>query len=177
MKKLHSMLAALLVVSVTAPAAAQQPRASQRGTVSQTIHTTNITITYDRPVARGRVLFGDGGIVVYDALWTPGANRATILEVSGDVRIADKPVPAGKYSVWTIPRADQWTFILNRVWDTQHAIYPGDDDDMLRIAVVPVAGAHMETLAYYFPVVGPYNAVLHIHWGELVLPIPIDVGR
>lgn len=163
-----------------APAAARQdegPPASQHGTVSQTINRTVITIEYDRPVARGRQLFGDDGIVVDDALWTPGANRATNIAFSTDVTVAGKPVPAGRYSLWTIPRDGAWTVILNQTWDTHHAIYPGDVDDVLRMEIATTPGSHMETLVLYFPVVGPYSATLNVHWGETVLPIEIGVPR
>jgi hypothetical protein len=168
---------ALVLLPPTPAALAQTPPASQHGTVSQTINTTVISIEYDRPVARGRVLFGDSAVVKYGALWTPGANRATILESSRACRIAGQLVPAGKYSIWTVPGRDEWTLILNRTWNTHHAIYPGEADDVARIRLKPEAGAHMETLAYYFPVVEAYRAVLHIHWGTVVLAVPIDVDR
>jgi hypothetical protein len=170
-------VAAAVTVVWALPVAAQAPPASQRGTVSQTINGTIVSVTYDRPNARGRTLFSDEGIVVYGALWTPGANRATILELSRDARVAGQPVPAGKYSVWTIPGASEWRFILNRTWDTHHAIYPGDVDDVMRVRLTPARGAHMEALAFYFPMVGPYAATLQLHWGELTLAIPIEVDR
>lgn len=175
---LASALLLLLLAPVT-PAVAQEdgPPASQHGTVSQTINRTVITIEYDRPVARGRELFGPDGIVVSDALWTPGANRATNIEFTTEVTFAGAVVPAGRYSLWTIPREGAWTVILNRRWDTHHAIYPGDVDDVVRTGIETVSGAHMETLAIYFPVVGPYSATLHVHWGETVLPIELLVPR
>jgi hypothetical protein len=86
-------------------------------------------------------------------------------------------VPAGRYSVWFIPARGEWTFIVNRVWDSHHAIYPGDTNDVFRVKLKPETGAHMETLAFYFPLVGPYNAVLHMHWGATVVAIPIDVDH
>ncbi|MGH7500567.1 MAG: DUF2911 domain-containing protein [Longimicrobiales bacterium] len=165
------------VSAMTSPIEAQTPRPSQHGTVSQTIHTTTITVEYDRPVARGRQLFGDDGIVVHDALWTPGANRATILELSAPARVAGEDVPAGRYGVWTIPGANEWTLILNRTWDTSHAIYPGPESEAMRTTIRTERGAHMETLAFYFPVVGPYSATLLLHWGEVIVPIPIEVER
>jgi hypothetical protein len=182
MRCVRALLLLVPYVAVPAQVAGQDeerqgPPASQHGTISQTVNTTDITVTYDRPSARGRVLFGVEDLVVYDALWTPGANRATTLEFSRDVRVAGQPVPAGRYSVWTIPAADDWTLILNRVWDTHHAIYPGDVDDVLRIQLTPESGAHMETLAIYFPVVGPYETTMRIHWGQTILPVPIEVGR
>ena len=175
MKQLLVYTAALLVAS--AHAQAQDPPASQHATVSQTINKTVVTVTYDRPVARGRVLFGDNGVVKYGTTWTAGANRATIVELSTGARIAGQQVPAGKYSLWTLPGRDEWTLILNRKWDAHHAQYPGEREDQLRVMLKPQTGAHMEALAYYFPVVGPYSATLHLHWGEVVLPIPIDAER
>lgn len=173
-----AVIAVALLAVYARPGAAQEPPASQRGTVSQNIHTTTVHITYDRPSSRGRTLFGEeGAVVTYDALWTPGANRATILELSRPARIFGQELPAAKYSVWTIPSAGEWTFILNRTWDTHHAIYPGEADDALRVSVAPESGPHMETLAVYFPVVEAYRAIMHVHWGSTVLAVPIDVNR
>jgi hypothetical protein len=66
---------------------------------------------------------------------------------------------------------------LNRVWDTHHSIYPGEETDAIRVELPVERGAHMEALAWYFPVVGPYAATLRMHWGDLILPIPIEVAR
>jgi hypothetical protein len=172
------LTAAAMAPAVGATAAAQEPDrppASQHGTVSQTVNRTVISAGYDRPVARGRVLFGDSGLVAYGALWTPGANRATWLEFSTNVEINGTTVSAGRYSLWTIPRNGTWTVILNRTWDTNHAIYPGDVDDVLRIEVPTSRGEHMEALAIYFPVVGPWETEMRIHWGSIVLPLTIAV--
>jgi len=68
--------AALVAAATFASAAcAQQPPASQHGTVAQAVNTTVITLEYDRPVLRGRSIFGE--LLDYDVVWTPGANRAT----------------------------------------------------------------------------------------------------
>jgi hypothetical protein len=177
-----SPLAIALGLAATLPAntlaqEASGPPASQHATVAQTVNRTTITAGYDRPVARGRVLFGDDGLIAYDALWTPGANRATWLEFSTDVEINGNSVPAGRYSLWTIPRSGPWTAILNRTWDTHHAIYPGDEDDALRLDVSTEQGAYMETLALYFPVVGPYSTTLRVHWGTVSFALQIEVPR
>lgn len=177
-----SPLAIALGLAATLPAntlaqEASGPPASQHATVAQTVNRTTITAGYDRPVARGRVLFGDDGLIAYDALWTPGANRATWLEFSTDVEINGRPVPAGRYSLWTIPRSGPWTAILNRTWDTHHAIYPGDEDDALRLDVSTEPAAHMEALALYFPVVGPYSTTLRVHWGTVSFALQIEVPR
>jgi len=171
------VIAAFLLTAGSLSAQEEGPPASQHGSVSQTINRTVITIEYDRPVARGRQLFGEEGIVVSEALWTPGANRATNIAFSTEVTFAGTPVPAGRYSLWTVPRDGAWTVILNRTWDTHHAIYPGDADDIVRAEIVTTPGTHMETLAFYFPTVGPYSATLNLHWGETILPLEIRVPR
>lgn len=71
----------------TETAYAQTVKKSQKGTISQTIATTNIQIEYFRPVARDRMLFGEDGIISYDAIWMPGANDATTIEISEDISV------------------------------------------------------------------------------------------
>lgn len=77
---------------------------SQAAAVSQRIANTEVTITYSRPVARGRALFGE--LVPYGKVWNPGADQATAVAISRDVHVNDQPLPAGKYSLWAIPAAD-----------------------------------------------------------------------
>ena len=173
-------------VEPTAQAAVSQPaaveseiipiedvQASQSASVSQTIATTQITITYDRPVARGRELFG--GIVAYGEIWNPGANDATKVSFSQPVTINGMSLPAGDYSIWAIPAPDEWVVIFNRAADVYHEPYPGEATDELRLMVAPESGQHMETLAFYFPAVEKKDAELRLHWGETIVPLQITV--
>ena len=81
--------------------ALENVKASQSGSVWQEVANTSITVTYDRPVARGRELFG--GIVPFAEVWNPGANDATAISFSRDVSINGHSLSAGKYSLWAIP--------------------------------------------------------------------------
>jgi hypothetical protein len=148
-------------------------RKSQAAAVSQRIANTEITVTYSRPVARGRQLFG--ALVPFDQVWNPGADQATAVAVTRDVRVNDKPLPAGKYSVWVVPRPELWTVIFNTRAEVYHTPYPGEADDALRLDVRPEQGPHMETLSFYFPVVEGKEAVLRLHWGETMVPLSIRV--
>jgi hypothetical protein len=160
-----------LVGFVARPGAAQEIPKSQHATVSQEVAHTEITVVYDRPVARGRPLFG--ALVPWGQVWTPGANVATTLEVSRNVQINGAALPAGKYSVWAIPDTARWTIIFNRVAVAFHLNYPAGKD-VLRVAATPRAGPHMETLAFYFPVADSTHAELDLHWGETVVPLLIE---
>jgi hypothetical protein len=150
-----------------------QVQASQSGSVTQTVATTEITVTYDRPVARGRELFG--GIVAYGEIWNPGANDATKIEISHPITINGESLDAGAYSVWAIPDPEEWAVIFSSAADVYHTPYPGEEHDALRLVVSPASGDHMETLAFYFPAVEKKDTVLRLHWGETVIAFDITV--
>jgi hypothetical protein len=167
-------VALLLALPAARDARAQEPRRSQRAGVMQMIGTTKVEITYARPVARGRTLFGD--LVPYGRIWNPGADSATAIIVSAPVRINGSELPAGSYSIWATPGESEWTFIFSRAYPVWHVPYRGGQD-ALRITAVPQRGSHMETLAFYFPVVEGLTATLNFHWGEVVVPLRIEAER
>lgn len=170
-----SYVAATLAVFAFSDSAEAQPQASQHGAVSQIVNSTTITLEYDRPVLRGRTLFVE--LLDYDVVWTPGANRATWLEFSEPVEIEGHALDAGRYGVWTIPQEHgPWEVILVSDWDAHHSFFPFEAE-VARFDVEPEHGAHMEVLAFYFPVVGPYETTLRFHWGDIVLPLQIAVGH
>ncbi len=172
-KSASSKLVALVAI-ISAPACAQGIPFSQHGSVTQRVGFTDISIEYNRPVARGRTLFGESRAVVkYGEIWHPGADSATTINFSRDVLIEGQPLKAGSYTLWTIPGADVWTVILSRAVHVFHIPYPGAAQDALRVTVKPETGAHMDALAYYFPVVAPDSGVLRLHWGETIVPIHI----
>jgi len=166
-------LAALAVALVAGPLVAQRARPSQHGTVSQRVGQTDIAVVYNRPVARGRTLFGTGGVVRWGRVWNPGADSATTISFSRNVHIGGQEVRAGRYTLWVIPDPDRWTVILSRAVDVFHTPYPGEAQDALRFMVTPEHGDHMEVLAFYFPVVAADSAVLRLHWGETIVPMTI----
>ena len=94
--------------------------------------------------------------------------------MSTDVKIDGQKLPAGAYSVWTEPDPEAWTVIFNRSAQAWHTRYPAGQD-ALRIKVTPRTGAHMETLAFYFPMVDDHKAELVLHWGTVVVPMAIEV--
>ena len=146
---------------------------SQAAAVSQWIANTEITVTYSRPVARGRELFG--ALVPHDQVWNPGADQATAILMTRDIQVNERPLPAGKYSLWVIPRPNTWTVIFSKASDVYHTPYPGEDQDALRLDVRPEQGPHMEVLAFYFPSVEGKDAVLRLHWGTVMVPLSIRV--
>ncbi len=161
----------LTVGALHRPAVSSAPiPLSQHGSVSQSIAGTEITIEYNRPVARGRVLFG--GVVPWGKPWCPGADSATRLSVSRPIQVNGATLPAGAYSIWAIPDTAHWTVIFSRAAHVFHIPYP-QGQDALRVTTAPRAASHMETLGFYFPMVDSTRAELVLHWGETEVPLAI----
>jgi hypothetical protein len=94
---------------------------SPADSVQASIGGASLTVRYNRPSMRGRMIFG--GVVPWNKVWRTGANAATTLETSADLLLAGTSIPAGKYSLWTIPSASAWKLIINRntgQWGTEY---------------------------------------------------------
>lgn len=111
-------------------------RVSPPATVTQTIKGgATITIEYSQPSLKGRTI-GTDSFVPYGKVWRTGANEATVFTVSKDVKVEGKPLPAGKYSLYTIPGEKEWTIIFNKTfkqWGTNYK----EADDQLRVTTKP----------------------------------------
>ncbi len=134
---LASAAALATALGVQEQQAAPAVRPSQHGSVSQQIAGTKITIEYNRPVARGRELFG--ALVPWGRVWCPGADTCTSIELSTDVKIDGQAFAAGSYSLWAEPDREHWTMIFNRSTPVFHTRYPAGQD-ALRIQVTPKTG-------------------------------------
>jgi hypothetical protein len=164
-------LSGAVFLAQATPSAQQIPR-SQHGAVTQQIATTRIHIEYDRPVARGRDLFGT--LVPWGKIWSPSANNAAVITFSTDVRINEQPLAKGTYSLWAEPDPARWTIIFNRAHPVFHLRYP-PAQDALRVTATPREGTHMETLAFYFSLADEKRGELVLHWGTVVVPLRLDV--
>ena len=164
-----------LMVAASPTVHAQGYPFSQRGTVSQRVAFTDLSIEYGRPTARGRALFGT--LVPWDSIWHPGADLATHLTISRDITLEGQPVARGTYTLWLIPRASgAWTFILNRTTKVQHTPYPGTASDALRLEVTPNQASHIETLTWFFPAVLRDEATLRFQWGTTGIDLRVKAA-
>jgi hypothetical protein len=169
-----ALLAAFAATLLVPVPGATQVRASELGTVGQTIDGTVIAIEYSRPKARGRdSLFG--GVVHWGEHWTPGANWATTFEVSRDVHLNGHPVAAGKYSVWMLVQPEEWVIYLDPHARTFHTDVPDSTAAQIRFAVVPEERPFLETMTMWFPEVTATGATLGTQWGTTYVPMKITV--
>lgn len=161
-----------LALAVPAALPAQGFPASQRSTITQNVAHTKVELSYGRPVARGRTLFGQ--LVRWDDVWHPGADAATKISFDRDVLIDGQPLKAGQYSLWMIPREGKpWTVIFSSKAETFHRPYPGDSTAVLRVDVTPETISHVESMTIDFPKVLSDEAVLRFHWGTTAVSMNI----
>ena len=168
-------LAALIVSLGGAPGVQAQIRASELGSVSQVIDGTRISIEYSRPRARGRQdLFG--GEVKWQEVWTPGANYATTLELSKNVKIEGHAVPKGRYSVWMVVRpSGDWTFVLDRRHRVYHMAHLDSTPEQIRFPVKALPGPFTEVLTWSFPENRSSGATMVMSWGTTRVPLQLTV--
>ena len=90
-----------------------------------------ITVDYSSPRAKGRKVFG--GLVPFGEVWRAGANEATTFVTTSDVMVGGSHVPAGSYTLFTIPNKDKWTLIVSKKTGEWGIPYPGQADDLVRV--------------------------------------------
>jgi len=90
-----------------------------------------ITVDYSSPRAKGRKIFG--GLVPYGQVWRTGANDATTFVTDANLSIGGKDVPAGSYTIFTIPNADKWTLIINKKTGEWGIPYKYEGDELGRV--------------------------------------------
>ena len=167
----------LILLLAVAPVAgvAAQVKASELAQVRQTVDGTVITVEYSRPRVRGRdSVFG--GEVKLNEVWTPGANYATTLEVSKDVRLDGHPVKQGKYSVWLVIRPEgPWTMVLDPRARLFHMAHPDSTAEQLRYEVSPIPDLPTEALTWEFPEMRLGGTTLEMRWGRVRVPFQIEV--
>lgn len=117
-----------------APAATEKTvRPSPAATVSATVASgATFSIRYSRPSANERKVMG--GLVPYGQVWRTGANEATTFTVDKPVRVQGRPLPAGKYALFTIPQQKEWTIIFNSQPNQWGAYEYEPTRDTLRVA-------------------------------------------
>jgi hypothetical protein len=119
MKALLAISAGLTLLAAPLASQAQisTPAASPKSTITQRVGLSDVTITYSRPSAKGRTIFGDSTakvVVPYAKRWRTGANQTPTIKFSDDVTVEGKKVPAGEYGLYTVPGKATWAVVLNK---------------------------------------------------------------
>ena len=144
-----------------------ETKPSPAATATGKIGAASVTVSYSSPAVKGRAIWG--GLVPYGQVWRAGANEATTVEFTKDVKVAGKTLPAGKYGFFVLPTEKQWTVIFNKVPKQWGAFKYDEKQDALRVVVIPrKAPAMAERLAYEVQPAG-----LLLRWENLEALVPI----
>lgn len=122
----------------------------------------SVTIDYSSPRAKGRKIYGQ--LVPFGQVWRTGANEATALVTPVDLNIGGTTVPAGSYTIFTIPNKDKWTLIISKKTGEWGTDYPGPSNDLARVDMkVSALPSPVENFTIAFEKAGS-GANLNIDW-------------
>lgn len=166
-----TLLIAGALYSGNAMAQIQTPQPSPTSTVQQVVGITNFTINYSRPSAKGRAVFGT--LVPFGEVWRTGANSATMLTVDDKIKIEGNEIPAGKYSLFTIPNKDEWTIIISK--DVSGSSQLAEGMDLVRFKVKPqTLPMHIETFTIGLSNFTNTNATLDLMWEKTAISLKVE---
>lgn len=192
--------AATMLVALSAVAFGQArppiPRASQKASVTQTIGTTDVTIAYSRPAVKGRTIWGDPpadkpgegtlddgrsrpagmALVPFGHVWRTGANEATLFSTTDDLTIGGQTLPAGKYSLHTIPGKDEWTIIFNKDEGQWGSFAYDAKKDALRVKTKAQWVNDSKELLYFgVDNVTETAGTFYVRWEKVKVPFTVEV--
>jgi len=172
MKKIFFLFAVTLS-SVSFAQSLVTPQPSTPQTIKQNFGLSTIELSYSRPNAKGRVIFGD--LVPFGNVWRTGANSATTLTFGEDVTIGDKKIAAGKYGLLSIPGKNSWILIITKQLDVTSPSAYKTESDLVRVNVNPVANANkVETFTMQFTNVKSSSCELNLQWENTSISLPIS---
>ncbi len=152
-----------------------QRASSPRDSAVATLGGARVAIDYGRPSKRGREIFG--GLVPYNAVWRTGANAATGFVTTQPLQMGNTAVPAGSYTLYTIPTASGWTLIVNKQtgqWGTEYS----QAQDLARIPMqVKQAPSPTEQFTIAIEPSGQTGGVIAITWDTTRAEVPFTVAR
>lgn len=174
------LIAAFMAVAVNAGFAQnlRVPTLSPITEITQEAALTEVKLSYSRPSAKGRKVFG--GLVPFNEIWRTGANASTKLTFTEDVEIAGNRLKAGTYALYTIPGEKEWTMIIHS--NLRHRSLAGDvykqEEDVFRFKATPRQMTDfVETFTMGFGDITTDTVSLFLTWEntEVKFPIKFDV--
>ena len=133
MRKLLLVAACALLFTQAQSQSIPFPQPSPTTSISQNFATSKIELSYSRPSAKGRKVFGN--VVPFGKVWRTGANGATTIQFHEDVKVNGTDVKAGKYGLLSIPGENEWVVIITKDLDVTSPDAYKQENDVLRVNV------------------------------------------
>jgi hypothetical protein len=175
MRKMMLATVAFFCIAIASTAQVRMPQPSPTQTLKQDFGMGSIELTYSRPNAKGRKIYGD--LVPYNKIWRTGANAATKIVFTDAVEIGGKKLDSGTYVFYTIPGIDSWEIVLNKGLKNWGTDGYKDAEDVVRFKVEPTSmKTKQETFTMQFADVKPESCLLNIMWEKTIVTIPITTN-
>lgn len=155
-------LSVLLLTGVAVAEEAKKKPLSPPANASAVLNSKNISIDYSAPSKRDRKIMGE--LVPYGKVWRTGANAATTLKTEGDLMVGTVHVPAGTYTLYTIPGEKEWTLIVSKETGQSGSNYDESKDLGRTKMTVKSLSAPVETFNIAVVPVNPTQATLKLTW-------------
>lgn len=176
MKKIRLFtLAIATTFAFSATAQIKSPQPSPTAEIEQTVGLTKVEIEYSRPGKKDREIFGK--LVPFGEIWRTGANAATKIEISDDIKINGKELKKGKYALYTIPGENEWTIIFHNNLSHWGSGDYKEEEDALRITAKPKKiDATIETFTIEFGNFTTTAGKLMLMWDNTVVTMDIETN-
>jgi hypothetical protein len=162
----------LAIVALARKMNAQENKPSPPATADVTLAGKTIVIKYSRPSMRGRKIMGD--LVPYGQVWRTGANEATAFSTPVALRIGNVDVPAGEYTLWTLPSEGTWKLVINKQtgqWGTDY----NADQDLARVDMQKSSlAAPVEQFLISWKKDSERKAELILAWERTRISVPVE---
>lgn len=162
MRKISTLSLSFLLLAGIAMAQEAKKPLSPPAKTEATINGKKVSIDYSAPSKRGRAIMGE--LVPYGKVWRTGANAATTLKTEGDLMIGSVHVPAGTYTLYTIPGEKEWTLIVSKETGQWGSNYDESKDLGRTKMAVKALSAPVETFAISLPSAGQNQNTLTLKW-------------
>lgn len=150
------------------------PSFSPKGNISQIVGNTLISVEYERPSARKRLIYG--GLVPWNKVWRTGAGNCTKIAFNKEVTIGGQKVPSGRYSIFTIPNPNEWVVILNKDTTLYGSYNNNSKNDVTRFTAVSVeSNRYYETLNFDIEL-NQHNAKMYVSWANTQIKFDIETS-
>jgi hypothetical protein len=148
-----------------------KPLLSPPATAAVVLAGKHITIDYNTPLMRGRKIFGE--LVPFDKVWRTGANPATSFKTEGALDVGGAAVPAGSYTLYTLPSEGTWRLIINKQTGQWGTVY-NQAQDLTRVDMKKAAlPGPQEKMSISFEHTRGSSTELHVKWETTDVWVPV----
>lgn len=177
MKKLKSLVLGMLLVSASMiMAQIETPAPSPGAMLQQKVGLTDVSVDYSRPAAKGRVIFAaKDALVPFGEVWRTGANTATKIVFSNDVKVEGKELKAGAYAILSKPGADMWAIHFYKHESTNFGTYLEKTPDAIVMVKPRKSGSKVENFTINIDNISATGAELQFAWENVVVPVALSV--